>query len=82
MPVFFDQKGTITAGNAPGVNDGASALLLMKDTYAARHDVKPMAVVLGHAQVAVEAKDFPKTPAFAIEKLLKKKRKAPRGYCV
>lgn len=71
MPVF-DQKGTITAGNAPGVNDGASALLLMKDTYAARHDVKPMAVVLGHAQVAVEAKDFPKTPAFAIEKLLKK----------
>ena len=33
MPVF-DQAGTITAGNAPGVNDGASALLLMKDTYA------------------------------------------------
>ncbi|MCK1971664.1 acetyl-CoA C-acetyltransferase [Bacillus safensis] len=71
MPVF-DQKGTITAGNAPGVNDGASALLLMKDTYAARHGVKPMAVILGHTQVAVEAKDFPKTPAFAIEKLLKK----------
>lgn len=71
MPVF-DQTGTITAGNAPGVNDGASALLLMKDTYAKQHDVKPLAIVLGHTQVAVEAKDFPKTPAFAIEKILQK----------
>ena len=67
MPVF-DQAGTITAGNAPGVNDGASALLLMKDTYAMQQGEKPLAVVLGHAQVAVEAKDFPKTPAYAIEK--------------
>ncbi|OLP66823.1 Acetyl-CoA acetyltransferase [Bacillus pumilus] len=71
MPVF-DPSGTITAGNAPGVNDGACALLLMKDTYAVQHGEKPMAVVLGHAQVAGEAKDFPKTPAFAIEKLLQK----------
>lgn len=71
MPVF-DQTGTITAGNAPGVNDGAGALLLMKDTYAMQHGEKPMAVMLGHAQVAVEAKDFPKTPAFAIEKVLQK----------
>ncbi len=71
MPVF-DQAGTITAGNAPGVNDGASALLLMKDTYAMQQGEKPLAVVLGHAQVAVEAKDFPKTPAYAIEKVLKK----------
>lgn len=71
MPVF-DQAGTITAGNAPGVNDGASALLLMKDTYAMQQGEKAMAVVLGHAQVAVEAKDFPKTPAYAIEKVLKK----------
>lgn len=71
MPVF-NQTGTITAGNAPGINDGASALLLMKDTYAKQHDVKPLAVVLGHVQIAVEAKDFPKTPAFAIEKILQK----------
>lgn len=71
LPVF-DQTGTITAGNAPGVNDGASALLLMKDTYAMQQGEKPLAAVLGHAQVATEAKDFPKTPAFAIEKLLKK----------
>ncbi|MEI4790589.1 acetyl-CoA C-acetyltransferase [Bacillus sp. FJAT-53060] len=71
MPVF-DQTGTITAGNAPGVNDGASALLLMKDTYAMKLGEKPMAVVLGYAEVGVEAKDFPKTPAVAIEKVLKK----------
>ncbi|WP_353854310.1 acetyl-CoA C-acetyltransferase [Bacillus sp. Bos-x628] len=71
MPVF-DASGTITAGNAPGVNDGACALLLMQDTYAAHHGEKPMAVVLGHAQVALEAKDFPKTPALAIEKVLQK----------
>ncbi|MFP3422068.1 acetyl-CoA C-acyltransferase, partial [Bacillus sp. SIMBA_161] len=62
MPVF-DQTGTITTGNAPGVNDGARALLLMKDTYAKQHGEKPMAVVVGHTQVVVEAKEFPKTRA-------------------
>ena len=70
-PVFnFD--GTITAGNAPGVNDGAAALVIMSEERALREGRKPEAVILGHAAVAVEAKDFPQTPGLVINSLLKK----------
>lgn len=74
-PVFnFD--GTITAGNAPGVNDGAAVLVLMSEGRALLEERKPEAVILGHAEVAVEAKDFPKTPGLVINKLLKKTGKS------
>src|SRR5699024_4253637 len=58
----FDPDGTITAGNAPGVNDGAAAFVVMSDEKADELNKKPMATILGHAEVAVEAKDFPQTP--------------------
>lgn len=70
-PAFGDD-GTITAGNAPGVNDGACAFVVMSDEKAEELGKTPMATVLGHAEVAVEAKDFPKTPGLVINKLLKK----------
>jgi acetyl-CoA C-acetyltransferase len=70
-PVFnFD--GTITAGNAPGVNDGAAALVLMSEERALKEGRKSEAVILGSAAIATEAKDFPKTPGLVIEELLKK----------
>ncbi|MCG1021307.1 acetyl-CoA C-acetyltransferase [Sutcliffiella horikoshii] len=68
----FDHDGTITAGNAPGVNDGASALVLMSEDRAAKEGKEVMATILGHASIAVEAKDFPKTPGLVITELLKK----------
>lgn len=68
----FNHDGTITAGNAPGVNDGAAALVLMSEERAAREGRKPEAVILAHAEVAVEAKDFPQTPGLVINALLKK----------
>src|SRR5699024_1064516 len=64
--------GTITAGNAPGVNDGAAAFVVMSDEKADELNKKPMATILGHAEVAVEAKDFPQTPGLVINKLLEK----------
>ncbi|WP_100009857.1 acetyl-CoA C-acetyltransferase [Lentibacillus sediminis] len=70
-PAFGDD-GTITAGNAPGVNDGACAFVVMSDEKAEELGRTPMATVLGHAEVAVEAKDFPKTPGLVINKLLEK----------
>jgi acetyl-CoA C-acetyltransferase len=74
-PVFnFD--GTITAGNAPGVNDGAAALVIMSEERAVREGRTPEAVILGHAAVAVEAKDFPQTPGLVINELLKKTGKS------
>ncbi|MFD2629320.1 acetyl-CoA C-acetyltransferase [Oceanobacillus kapialis] len=68
----FDKDGTITAGNAPGVNDGACAFVVMSDEKAAEMGKTPMAYVLGHAEVAVQAKDFPETPGLVINKLLEK----------
>lgn len=68
----FDKDGSITAGNAPGVNDGASAFVVMSDEKAEALGKTPMAIVHGHAEVAVEAKDFPQTPGLVINKLLEK----------
>ncbi|MCQ6274583.1 acetyl-CoA C-acetyltransferase [Bacillus sp. V3B] len=68
----FGNEGTITAGNAPGVNDGAGALVLMSATRAKKENRKPEAMILGHAALAVAAKDFPLTPGLVIKELLKK----------
>lgn len=68
----FDPTGTITAGNAPGVNDGAAAVVLMSEERAEREGRKPAAIIIGHAEVALEAKDFPKTPGIVINEILRK----------
>ncbi|WMX55583.1 acetyl-CoA C-acetyltransferase [Peribacillus sp. R9-11] len=72
----FNNEGTITAGNAPGVNDGAGALVLMSEDRARKEGKTPFAYILGHAEVAVEAKDFPKTPGLVINKILEKTGKS------
>ncbi len=68
----FGADGTITAGNAPGINDGAGALVLMSEERARQEGKEIGAVIIGHAEVAVEAKDFPKTPGLVINALLEK----------
>lgn len=71
----FNADGTITAGNAPGVNDGAAALVLMSEERAKKEGNTPLATILAHAAISVEAKDFPKTPGLVINELLKKTEK-------
>ncbi|WP_175614514.1 acetyl-CoA C-acetyltransferase [Piscibacillus halophilus] len=68
----FDKDGTITAGNAPGVNDGAAAMVLMSEEKAKAEGKETLAKVIGHAEVAVEADRFPETPGIVINKLLEK----------
>lgn len=68
----FGKDGTITAGNAPGVNDGACALVLMNEERALKEGKKPLATILGHAEVAIEPENFPQTPGLVINELLKK----------
>ena len=68
----FDKDGTITAGNAPGVNDGACAFVVMSDQRATEMGKKPLAEIITHAEVAVEAQNFPQTPGIVINKLLDK----------
>src|SRR5690625_970802 len=72
----FGSDGTITAGNAPGINDGASAFVLMSEDKAKNLGKVPLATILGHAEVAIEAKDFPETPGIVINELLEKTGKS------
>jgi len=72
----FDKDGTITAGNAPGVNDGACALVIMNEERAAREGREPLAIIIGHEELAIEPENFPQTPGLVINKLLKKTNKS------
>ncbi|OLN22090.1 acetyl-CoA acetyltransferase [Domibacillus antri] len=72
----FGKEGTITAGNAPGINDGAAALVLMSGERAVKEGKQVLATVIGHAEIAVEAEKFPQTPGLVINELLKKTGKS------
>lgn len=72
LPPVYKKDGTITAGNAPGINDGAAAMVLMSDAKSKELGIQPLATILGHAQVGAEAPYIATTPGLAILKLLKK----------
>ncbi|RAZ69488.1 acetyl-CoA C-acetyltransferase [Planococcus maitriensis] len=72
----FGKDGTITAGNAPGINDGAAALVLMSEERAQKDGKSVLAHVIAHTEVAVEPHRFPETPGIVINDLLKKTGKA------
>ncbi len=66
----LDKDGTITAANAPGVNDGAAAMILADAGYAAQHGYEALATVVDHATVAWDSPYICLTPAMAAQKLL------------
>jgi acetyl-CoA C-acetyltransferase len=68
----FREGGRVTAGNAPGLNDGAAALVLASQAKALQLDCKPLARVVGYAQAAVEPKYLFDAPSKAIPRLLQK----------
>ncbi|MDV2684552.1 acetyl-CoA C-acetyltransferase [Alkalihalophilus lindianensis] len=72
----FGKEGTITAGNAPGVNDGAAAMLLMSDEKAKAEGIEPLATIVAHHAIAIEPENFPKTPGLVINELLNKAGKS------
>jgi acetyl-CoA C-acetyltransferase len=61
----FDPEGTTTAGNAPGVNDGASCVVVCSEEYAQAHGLEPLATVLAQGYVADEFAYLARTPAKA-----------------
>ncbi|MFZ5592611.1 MAG: acetyl-CoA C-acetyltransferase, partial [Bacillota bacterium] len=73
LPPVFDPENTVTAGNAPGVNDGAGALVIMSAGKARELGIKPLATILGHASVSQEARYIATVPGLSINKLLSKK---------
>lgn len=71
LPPIFTKDGSVTAGNAPGVNDGAGALVLTSKERAEELGLTPKAEILGHAAIGTEAPYLATAPALAIQKLLK-----------
>ncbi|HEY7697486.1 MAG TPA: acetyl-CoA C-acetyltransferase, partial [Vicinamibacteria bacterium] len=70
-PVFKDD-GTVTAGNAPGMNDGAAALVVASEEAVEKHGLKPMARIVAQAVSGLEPEWVMMTPVPAVEKLLAK----------
>jgi acetyl-CoA C-acetyltransferase len=68
----FKKDGTVTAGNAPGVNDGASALVVMDAERARSLGLKPMARIVAQATSGLEPKLVLMTPVEAVTRVLEK----------
>ncbi|MCA0354680.1 MAG: acetyl-CoA C-acetyltransferase [Chloroflexi bacterium] len=66
----FKADGTVTAGNAPGITDGASALVVASMAKAQQLGAKPLARITGYAQAGVKPLEIFTAPAFAVRRLL------------
>jgi acetyl-CoA acyltransferase len=69
LPAPFREGGTVTAGNASGVNDGAAALIVASEAAAKRHGLTPIARILGGASAGVPPRIMGMGPAPATQKL-------------
>jgi acetyl-CoA acyltransferase len=70
LPAPFRAGGTVTAGNASGINDGACAMFVASEEAAARFGLKPIARVIGSATAGVEPDYMGIGPIYAVQKLL------------
>ncbi len=68
----FQKDGTVTAGNAPGLNDGACALVVSSLGYAEANGLKPLAKVVAYTTAGTPPKDLFFSPIYAVQKLMKK----------
>ncbi len=68
----FKKDGSVTAGNASGLNDGAAALLLASGEAVAKHNFKPLAKIVGAAVAGVEPRIMGIGPVYAIKKVLER----------
>lgn len=69
-PVFKPDGGVVTAGNAPGLSDGASAVVVLSRAAAEKHGVTPQARITGYASASLEPKYIFAAPPLAVKKLL------------
>jgi acetyl-CoA C-acetyltransferase len=68
----FENDGSVTAGNAPGMNDGAAALVVASRDYAEQHGHQPVARIVGYGQAAVDPRWIFYAPVKAIPVALKR----------
>ncbi|WP_329354971.1 3-oxoadipyl-CoA thiolase [Vibrio natriegens] len=74
LPTPFRNGGSVTAGNASGVNDGAAAMLVAREDAVSQHSLTPVAKILGMATAGVEPRVMGIGPVPAVKKLLEKHR--------
>ena len=72
LRTVFQKDGTVTAGNASGINDGASAVVLMERKAAERKGLKPMARLVAYAHAGVDPKYMGIGPVPAVKKALER----------
>jgi acetyl-CoA C-acetyltransferase len=76
----FAKDGSVTAGNAPGLNDGASALVVTSLGFATAHGLRPLARITAYATGGGEPKDLFFAPIVAVQRLMKKEGKVIGDY--
>ena len=82
LPTPFRQGGTVTAGNASGVNDGAAALIIASEAAARKYGLTPIARILGGAAAGVEPRIMGIGPAPATQKLCARLGLKPQDFDV
>ncbi len=68
----FEKDGTVTAGNAPGLNDGSAATVVVSGDYLEKNGLKPLAKVINYAVAGTPPADLFFAPIYAVQKLMKK----------
>ncbi|HEU5218668.1 MAG TPA: acetyl-CoA C-acetyltransferase [Gemmatimonadales bacterium] len=80
LKAAFQKDGTVTAGNAPGLNDGASALVVSSLAFARANGIQPLARITAYATGGGEPKDLFFAPIEAVKSLLKKASTSINDY--
>lgn len=80
LPPLFVKDGTVTAGNAPGTNDGASAIVLMSREKAEALGAPVLATIKGYAQASRESRYIATVPGLAIQKLMEKNNLTTKDF--
>jgi acetyl-CoA C-acetyltransferase len=68
----FEKDGTVTAGNAPGLNDGSAAAIIVSESYLKAKGLKPLARIVDYTTAGTPPQDLFFAPILAVEKLMKK----------
>ncbi|HEX5576555.1 MAG TPA: acetyl-CoA C-acetyltransferase [Gemmatimonadales bacterium] len=79
-PAFRKDGGTVTAGNAPGLNDGASALVVASLAFARAHGLNPLAKVTGYSTGGGEPRDLFFAPVLAVRSLMERAGTTIKDY--
>ncbi|WP_429970300.1 thiolase family protein [Fructilactobacillus sp. Tb1] len=80
LRTVFKQDGTVTAGNAASLNDGASAIILMTENKAKELDLQPLAIIDNYAEAGCDPDIMGYAPKYAVDKLLNKEHKTINDY--